>query len=77
MMEIYNSIDSGSILDRMLYLDWRMTLADNDLIKVNRMCELAGVSVSYPLLDDDIVDYEIGRFDNSIKASKSEIRQLS
>jgi asparagine synthase (glutamine-hydrolysing) len=40
----------------MLYLDWKQTLADNDLRKVNRMCALAGVEVCYPLLDDDIVE---------------------
>ena len=40
----------------MLGLDWRVTLADNDLRKVNRMCALAGVEVCYPLLDDEVLD---------------------
>jgi len=40
----------------MLYLDWKNTLHDNDLVKVNRMCEMAGVEVSYPLLDRRILD---------------------
>jgi asparagine synthase (glutamine-hydrolysing) len=43
-------------LDRMLHLDWKITLADNDLRKVNRMCELAGVRVRYPMLDEDLVE---------------------
>jgi asparagine synthase (glutamine-hydrolysing) len=31
------------------------TLADNDLRKVNRMCETWGVEVRYPMLDADVV----------------------
>ncbi|GAA6184336.1 asparagine synthase-related protein [Aliiglaciecola sp. NS0011-25] len=44
-------------VDGMLYLDWKFTLADNDLVKVNKMCELAGVEVRYPLIDKNIVDF--------------------
>lgn len=44
-------------VDGMLYLDWKFTLADNDLVKVNKMCELAGVEVRYPLIDKSIVDF--------------------
>jgi len=52
----FDSAPADSNLDRMLYLDWKITLADNDLRKVNRMCELNGVRVRYPMLDDDVVD---------------------
>ncbi|MCQ8117681.1 asparagine synthetase B family protein [Methylomonas rosea] len=48
--------ESASTLNRMLYLDWKNTLHDNDLVKVNRMCEMAGVEVCYPLLDRRILD---------------------
>jgi asparagine synthase (glutamine-hydrolysing) len=44
-------------LHAMLYLDWKFTLADNDLVKVNAMCDLAGVDVRYPMLDSAVVDY--------------------
>ncbi|WP_448212589.1 asparagine synthetase B family protein [Colwellia sp. MEBiC06753] len=44
-------------VDNMLFLDWKFTLADNDLVKVNKMCELAGVEVKYPLLDKSLVDF--------------------
>lgn len=47
--------DSASDLNRMLYLDWHFTLHDNDLVKVNTACRLAGVEVAYPLLDDNLV----------------------
>lgn len=44
-----------SPLNRMLCLDWQYTLADNDLRKVSQACALGGARVSYPLLDDDLV----------------------
>ena len=40
----------------MLYMDWKSTLHDNDLVKVNKMCEMAAVEVVYPMLDMDIVN---------------------
>ncbi len=48
---------AASALQRMLYLDWKFTLADNDLVKVNNMCDLAGVEVTYPMLDRRVVDF--------------------
>jgi len=41
--------DTG--LDRFLYMDLKLAIADNDLYKVNRMTERAGVVVRYPFLD--------------------------
>lgn len=48
---------SANPVDRMLYLDWKFTLADNDLVKVKKMCELAGVNVHFPLLNKRVVDF--------------------
>jgi asparagine synthase (glutamine-hydrolysing) len=56
MDEIYAAAPCDSTLNKMLYYDWQLTLADNDLRKVNTMCELAGVAVSYPMLDARVVD---------------------
>lgn len=53
---IYHEPVGASRLNRMLYLDWHHTLADNDLRKVNRMCELAGIEVEYPMLDHHVVE---------------------
>lgn len=55
--QTYGRARSGSLVNRMLFLDWKFTLADNDLRKVNRMCELAGINVRYPLLDDALVEF--------------------
>lgn len=59
MREVYHSAPRSSPVDQMLYYDWQFTLADNDLRKVGRMCELAGVRVSYPMLHQDVVDLSI------------------
>jgi asparagine synthase (glutamine-hydrolysing) len=53
----YHCLDQASDLDRMLYLDWQYTLADNDLRKVSRMCEVAGIDVRYPMLDEALVEF--------------------
>lgn len=57
LQQVYRRPDSGTSLNRMLYLDWKFTLADNDLRKVNRMCERCGVEVGYPMLDTDLVEF--------------------
>lgn len=58
MMEsVFNATATGDIVDRMLAYDWKFTLADSDLRKVTRMCELAGVSVAFPMLDAKLVDF--------------------
>jgi asparagine synthase (glutamine-hydrolysing) len=57
MRDPYFRTHSESTINRMLHLDWKQTLADNDLRKVNRMTELAGVEVRYPLLDERLVAF--------------------
>lgn len=57
LRSIYHRPHQASDLNRMLYLDWQITLADNDLRKVSHMCALAGVDVAYPLLDDTLVEF--------------------
>lgn len=53
----FQDCSSEHIVDQMLYLDWKFTLADNDLVKVGRMCDMAGIDVRYPLLDKSVVDF--------------------
>ncbi|WP_289020801.1 asparagine synthase-related protein [Desulfobacter postgatei] len=43
--------------DRLLYLDMKFTITDNDLRKVTQMAESAGIRVRYPYLDRDLVDF--------------------
>jgi asparagine synthase (glutamine-hydrolysing) len=48
--------DSAPV-DRMLFLDWKYTLHDNDLVKVNTACRIAGIDVAYPFLDPAVVRF--------------------
>jgi asparagine synthase (glutamine-hydrolysing) len=43
--------------DRLLYLDMKFTITDNDIRKVTQMVEAADLNVRYPLLDRDLVDF--------------------
>ncbi len=60
MSETYGSARAESLINRMLALDLKFTLADNDLPKVTRMCELAGVDVVFPLLHESVVEFSAG-----------------
>lgn len=57
LAERYHGAKAEMMLNKMLSLDLKFTLADNDLPKVSRMCELAGIEVGYPLLSDELVEF--------------------
>jgi asparagine synthase (glutamine-hydrolysing) len=57
LRDSYAEADTRSTLNRLLYIDLKFTLADNDLRKVGGTCELAGVDVLYPFLDRDLVEF--------------------
>lgn len=46
-----------SELNRIMYMDMKLTLADNDLLKVTRTADLAGVGVRFPFLDRLLVEF--------------------
>lgn len=53
----YDSVQAESLINRMLGLDLKFTLADNDLPKVTRMCDAAGVDVAFPMLHESVVEF--------------------
>ena len=53
----FNRIAPAHVTDRLLYIDMKFTITDNDLRKVTQMVEAAGLKVRYPLLDRDLVDF--------------------
>jgi asparagine synthase (glutamine-hydrolysing) len=53
----YARVDAGSELNRLLYLDLKLAIGDNDLLKVTRTAQLAGVSVRFPLLSLPLVEF--------------------
>ncbi len=57
MRKVYDDADAQSLINCMLALDFQFTLTDNDLPKVTRMCELAGVDVAFPMLHDEVVEF--------------------
>jgi asparagine synthase (glutamine-hydrolysing) len=75
MQEVYDEIPDASLLNRMLYYDWQYTLSDNDLRKVGAMCDLAGVRVSYPMLDAAVLDLSI-RIPSDVKIEGLELRSF-
>ena len=54
---VYQGADAKDSLNRMLAMDLQFTLADNDLYKVSKMCDLAGLDVAYPMLNDELVAF--------------------
>ncbi len=57
LRERWRQCGEAPLVKQMLFLDHKFTLADNDLRKVNRMCELAGIDVRYPLLQEEMVEF--------------------
>jgi len=55
-----------SELNRLMYLDLRLAIADNDVVKVSGMTELAGVQVRYPFLDAALAEFS-GRIPTALK----------
>lgn len=55
--ETYRQAHAQSLINHMLALDLKFTLADNDLPKVVKACELAGMEVAFPFLNDEMVAF--------------------
>jgi len=53
----YSQAQAQSELDRQLYVDLKLAIADNDLLKVTRMTEAAGVCVHFPFLDHRLAEF--------------------
>jgi asparagine synthase (glutamine-hydrolysing) len=75
LQDMYDAPAGTDTLNRLLKLDWRITLADSDLPKVSRMCALAGIDVTYPMLDEAVVDLSL-RLPPASKATTSNLRPL-
>jgi asparagine synthase (glutamine-hydrolysing) len=53
----YKNADADEEIDRLLYMDMRHTLGDNDLVKVGISGRANNVGILYPMLDDDLVAF--------------------
>jgi len=57
MRSVYQEANADSLINKMLSYDLQFTLADSDLPKVMKSCELAGLPVDFPMLDDELVSF--------------------
>jgi asparagine synthase (glutamine-hydrolysing) len=71
----YDRVATTSELNRLLYLDLKLAIGDNDLFKVTRTAELAGVNVRFPLLDVPLVEFT-GTLPSRLKVRGLELRHL-
>ncbi len=55
--EHFRGAPARAELNRLLYLDMKLTIGDNDLLKVTRTGEMAGVDVRFPFLDLPLVEF--------------------
>ena len=75
LRQMYLTTPDTGMVNRLLHLDWRLTLADSDLPKVNRMTALAGIDVSYPLLDEAVFEFA-ANLPSSAKVTRATLRPL-
>lgn len=58
--DVFHNTESQSTLNKMMAVDLKFILADNDLMKVRKMCDLAGVDVGFPMLNDRLMMFSAG-----------------
>jgi asparagine synthase (glutamine-hydrolysing) len=66
MRRYYAEAPAKSELNRLLYIDLKLTITDNDLVKVTDTAAACGVRVRYPFLEPDLVDFS-GRIPVNLK----------
>ena len=54
---VWRSVKESSPLNQALAFDWRFTLADCDLPKVQGAASLAGMAVGFPMLDNSLLEF--------------------
>jgi len=62
-------------LDQYMYHDLKLTSMDNDLRKVNRMTQVAGMGVRYPYLNTALMEFT-GRIPPGLKVKNGRLRHL-
>jgi asparagine synthase (glutamine-hydrolysing) len=71
----YRTAPASTELNRLLYVDVKMTLGDDDLPKVTQTAEMAGLRVRFPYLDHELAEFS-GRLPASLKVRLLEKRYL-
>jgi asparagine synthase (glutamine-hydrolysing) len=71
--DLYHENTATSLINRMLAFDRKFTLADNDLPKVAKACELAAMEVAFPLISDEIVAFSL-KLEPRLKLNGTKLR---
>lgn len=53
----YSAVQARSELSKQMYIDLKLAIADNDLLKVTRMAEQSGIVVRFPFLDHRLAEF--------------------
>lgn len=69
----YDNTKADGLLNRMLALDLKYTITDNDLPKVTQMCKAAGIDVAFPFLNDSIVEFST-KLPANYKVNRTKLR---
>jgi asparagine synthase (glutamine-hydrolysing) len=72
---LYGSALAADDLNKLLYIDMKFAIADNDLVKVNTMSARVGVKVSYPFLDHNLVNFA-ATIPASMKVNGTQLRYI-
>jgi asparagine synthase (glutamine-hydrolysing) len=75
MKNHFAKVDAKSELNRLLFLDLKFTIAENDLVKVRQTASANGVRVRFPMLDSGLVDFS-GRLPAGMKLRGQQLRYL-
>jgi asparagine synthase (glutamine-hydrolysing) len=71
----FDAARAASEIHRLMYVDLKMAISDNDLVKVTRASGAAGVNVAFPLLDERLVAFT-GRLKGAMMVRALEKRFL-
>ena len=74
-LRYYEDAAARDHLDRLLYIDVKITLGDSDLPKVTQMSELAGLQTRFPFLDRAVAEFS-GRIPAGLKVKRFNKRYL-
>jgi asparagine synthase (glutamine-hydrolysing) len=75
MEQYYSEAPARSELNRLLYVDLRLTIAENDLVKVRQTAAACGVRVRFPMLDHTLAEFS-GRVPADLKVRGLQKRYL-
>lgn len=73
--DLYTTAPAREHLDRLLYVDMKITIGDSDLPKVTCMTEMAGVQTRFPFLDRAVAEFS-GRIPARLKVKGLNKRYL-